>query len=152
MFSEASLPSKCCCCIPLQTGSIILSILWILGFIGIIYQSLSFPGGVMQVSWSNIILGIILLIAAGCLLFGSVSQHPTPLLIYLVLGAIMLVTGVVLGVYQFVQASAIAPEYFATLFITTLINVYFWICNYSFYMQLNSGSTPGIKCTFIIFA
>ena len=103
----------------------------------------------MQVSsWSNIILGIILLIAAGCLLFGSVSQHRTPLLIYLVLGAIMLVTGVVLGVYEFVQANAIAPEYFATLFISTLINVYFWICNYSFYMQLNSGSKRGIKLLF----
>ena len=104
----------------------------------------------MQVSsWSNIVLGIILLIAAGCLLFGSVSQHRTPLLIYLVLGAIMLVTGVVLGVYEFVQADAITPEYFATLFITTLINVYFWICNYSFYMQINSGSKRGIKLLFL---
>ena len=104
----------------------------------------------MQVSWSSIILGIILLIAAGCLLFGSVSQHRTPLLIYLVLGAALLVTGVVLGVYQFVQASAIAPEYFATLFITTLIYVYFWICNYSFYMQLKSGKKSSIKIPFIV--
>ena len=149
MFSGASLPSKCCCCIPLQTGSIILSILGILGFVGIIYQGLSFEGGVMQASTLNISLGIIVLVSAGCLLFGSVSQHPTPLLICLIIWAIMLVAGVVLVVYEFVKASAIAPEYFATLFITTLINVYFWICNYSFYMQLNSGRKPGIEKTYI---
>ena len=103
----------------------------------------------MQASTLNISLGIIVLVSAGCLLFGSVSQHPTPLLICLIIWAIMLVAGVVLVVYEFVKASAIAPEYFATLFITTLINVYFWICNYSFYMQLNSGRKPGIEKTFI---
>ena len=152
--------SKCCCCIPLRTGSIILAILGILGGIGSFAQS--------RGQWTNIIQGIFLLLAYGSLLYGALKYNEKAVLISLVCIGLSIALGIVICIIAIANIETIVPELAnncaaiidelhktgitcdawksytigitAGVFITlSLLNVYFWICNYSFYKELKEG-------------
>ena len=149
--------SKCCCCVPLRTGSLILAILGVLGGI------LSFATS--RGDWSSIIQGIFYLLSYGFLLFGAIKYNEKALLVCLVLTAVSIVLGVVFCIIAIANIETIAPQLanncaamiddlnklgmtcdqfksttigiVAGIFIgASLVSVYFWICNYSFYKQL----------------
>ena len=149
--------SKCCCCIPLRTGSIVLGVLGLLGGIGTFAKS--------EGLWFNIVLGVFYIIAYATLLFGALKENGTAVLVSLVCTAIIIVLGIVFGTIIVASIETFVPEFAnncaaianylaqahltceqfksATIgvtagifFASALINIYFWICNYSFYKEL----------------
>ena len=155
---------KCCCCISLRIGSIILSILGIVG--GIV--TLIFYHG----HWMYIADAGIYLIAYGALLFGALTRNRKAILVNLVLTGIVIVGGMLLGIMALLVTLLFVPESLdncvkiqdqlenmsltcdqyqmikigTIIFISVIasgLNVYFWICNFSFYHELNtSGRIP----------
>ena len=156
--------SKCCCCVPLRTGSIILAILGILGGI--------FAFAISRGQWSSIVEGIFYLLSYGFLLFGAIKYNEKAVLVCLVLSAASIILGVVFCIIAIANIEMIAPKLandcaamidelnklgmtcdqfksttigiVAGTFIgSSLVSAYFWICNYSFYKQLKEG---GASC------
>ena len=152
--------SKCCCCVPLRTGSLIMAILGILGGIGFFALS----GG----EWAYIIQGIFYLLAYGPLLYGALKYNEKAVLISLVCIGLSIAFGVVLSIIAIAGIETIAPQFAndcaaiidelnksnitcdamksytigitaGVVVIEDLLNVYFWICNYSFYKELKEG-------------
>jgi len=152
--------SKCCCCIPLRTGSLILAILGILGGIGMFAQS--------RGQWASIVQGIFYLLAYGSLLFGALKYNEKAVLISLVLTALSIALGIVITIISIANIESIVPQFAnncasiidelhrigltcdqfksttigitaGTFIAASLLNVYFWICNYSFYKDLKEG-------------
>ena len=152
--------SKCCCCVPLRTGSLILGILGVLGGI------LSFATS--RGDWSSIIQGIFYLLSYGFLLFGAIKYNDKAVLVCLVLTAVSIVLGVVFCIIAIANIETIAPQLAnncaamidelnklgmtcdqfksatigtlaGTYIAASLVNVYFWICNYSFFKELKEG-------------
>ena len=153
--------SKCCCCVPLRTGSIILAILGLLGGIGTFATSKGF--------WGSYILGVVYLVAYGALLFGAIKNNDKAVLINLVFTGIIMVLTVILGIIVIASIGIFAPglenncaaiaswlrqnqitcdQFKGTtigraagiFFVSALINGYFWLCNYSFYKELKGGN------------
>ena len=154
--------SKCCCCVPLRTGSLILAILGILGGI------FSFAGS--RGEWSSIIQGIFYLLSYGFLLFGAIKYNEKAVLVCLVLTAVSIIMGVVFCIIALANIEMIVPQLAnncaamideldklgmtcdqlksatigisaGTFIAASLVNVYFWICNYSFYKELKEGAS-----------
>ena len=152
--------SKCCCCVPLRTGSIILGIIGILSGAGFLLKGYT--------DWYYIIDGLLQIVAYGVLLFGAIKNNKTAVLVHLVASAINIVLSIVLGIVAIVRIDTLAPELanhcqsileelrqmgldceqFKAVVISTtaatfigsgLISVYFWICIYSFYKELKKG-------------
>ena len=160
--------SKCCCCVPLRTGSIILAVLGILGGIGIFVGSQGF--------WFNIVLGVFYIFGYPALLFGAIKYCAKAVLVSLVCTAIIIVIGITFGIIMIASTETFVPDLanncasmvdvstnggngqvdltgfcdvfkFTTkvvaagiFFPSALINFYFWICNYSFYKELKGGN------------
>ena len=141
--------SKCCCCVPLRTGSLVLGILGILGAI----EQFAQP------SWGNVVVGMFYLNASGALLFGAIKYNAVAVLVNLVCTANIIVLELVLAIVaisQIVQLSQItnglqdqqAIGYQQTVLVTNMascivgavLNAYFWVCNYSFYKELKGGN------------
>ena len=150
--------SKCCCCIPLRTGSLILAVLGILGGFA------KFASSAGQ--WNNIIEGVFFILSYGSLLFGALKYNAKAVLVCLVCTGVLMLLEIVFGIIAFVKPEIFRPELAnncATLdksilwtfgwtcneykwsflilaagksFGSLLVNVYFWICNYSFYKEL----------------
>ena len=91
---------KCCCCVDLRTGAIVMAILEIIGGLGMFGN----PGG-----WPNYLNAVITIGAGACLLFGAIKCHQTAIpptinsikyhqLVYLVLEMVALV---LIGVAMF---------------------------------------------------
>ena len=150
--------SKCCCCVPLRTGSLVLAIVGILS--GFFYFARGF--------WPDIIQGIFYLIAYGFLLFGVLKYHEKAVLMCLVFTAVGIVEGIIMGIVAIASIDSLVPQLAnncagfidksnptqvncdqlrtaaiggaaGTLIIGSLLNVYFLICNYSFYKELKEG-------------
>ena len=153
--------SKCCCCIPRRTGSIILGIVGILGGLCTLFNSRGY--------WFYIMDAVVYLVAYGALLFGALKYNRIAVLINLVFTGIGIVLGVIFGIIAVSVVSTIMPELadncvtiqdqlgnsgltcdeFKTITIGTTacifivgsaLNVYFWMCNYSFYQELKVGT------------
>ena len=151
--------SKCCCCISLRTGSIILSIIGILGGIGTLIYYYGY--------WVYIVDAGVYLVAYGALLFGALKRNPTSVLVNLVLTGIGVVVGMILGIFALLVTPSFIPETsdncarmedqldkmsltcdqykmikigstVSIFLIASALNVYFWICNFSFYQELNA--------------
>ena len=149
--------SKCCCCVDLRTGAIVMAILEIIGGFGLIGKSTEWPD----------ILNVVVAIGAGvCLLFGAIKYHQMATLVYLVLqmieivliGVAMLV-GIIAGTAVTVAVSdhpdlqgnqdvqgavqvggAIVVVLTMIPFgIIALFYIYFWVCAFSFYKGLKTG-------------
>ena len=153
--------SKCCCCIPLRTGSIVLAILGLLGGGAIFAQFFAQSGGF----WVYIVEGIFYLFAYGALLFGAIKYNEKAVLINLACTALLILLGIVFAIILLVSIEKFLPKFayectgidlkqgitcddqkLATagmpagiLIGSSLLNGYFWVCNYSFYKQLKEG-------------
>ena len=152
--------SKCCCCIPLRTGSIILAILGILGGIGSFATS--------RGQWPYIITGIFYLLSYGPLLYGALKYNEKAVLMSLACTAVSIFLGIVFTIIAIANIDTISPQLAnncaaiidelnqmgltcdqfkatavgvaaGTFIVGSFLNVYFWICNYSFYKELKEG-------------
>ena len=153
--------STWCCCIPLRTGSIILGIAGVLG--GFPYLIKGYT------NWLYIIDGILHIVAYGVLLFGAFRYNKGAILAHLIASTILILVFIVFGLVSIFSISNIVPvlansckaididlkqrgttcDQFTTATIATgaamfiiigLAEVYFWICNYSFYLELKTGN------------
>ena len=137
---------KCCYCIPLRVGCIILAIFGIIGSFGILGIDKGWVGiGIALSGW----------IADGCLLIGSWKQTKQPLMAYLIIKLVQIVSMTFAGVYSFVRLTDIeqtrgceageAKELCKKMGIIAgcgfwaiaCTYVYFWICVLSLYNTLN---------------
>ena len=157
--------SKCCCCVPLRTGSLVIAVLGILGAFGIfvssnntqaykcIYKCIDIDTGPQ---WANIVEGIFLLLPYGFLLFGALINNDKAVLVCLVLTALSIIIGIIFGIIAILNIETLFPELAAwsknhpiwsyarsveasKLMCPSLVQVYFWICIYSFYKELKEG-------------
>ena len=94
--------SKCCCCIPLRTGSLILAILGILGGIGMFAQS--------RGEWASIIQGVFYLLAYGSLLYGALKYNEKAVLMSLACTALCIVLGIVICIIAIANIETITPS------------------------------------------
>ena len=129
---------KCCCCVDLRTGAIVMAILEIIGGFGLIGKSTEWPD----------ILNVVVAIGAGvCLLFGAIKYHQLATLVYLVLqmiAIVLIVVAIIVAIVAFAALSGAA----VTLIVIPLIiygifvsvHIYFWVCVFSFYKGLKTGT------------
>ena len=156
--------SKCCCCVPLRTGSLVIAVLGILG--ALVFLALS------KGEWLSIVDGIFFLLPYAFLLFGAIKYNDKAVLVCVVLTAlsIMIIDASIILEIVFGIIAIVDPELadckalnevlffydcdelrFSTivkeavkligLIGLSLINIYFWICNYSFYEELKEGGS-----------
>ena len=152
--------ANCCCCVPLRTGSIILGVVGILGGIVTLVSS----GG----HWFYIVDSIFYVIAYGALLLGALKYNQKLVLLNLVLSALGVAMGIIFGIVAICFVTAFVPELknncstiqdqlirthitceqfkgatigttAAVFFIASGLNMYFWICNMSFYKELKAA-------------
>ena len=140
---------KCCCCVDLRTGAIVMAILEIIGGLGL------FGKGVSAGLWPDILNGVVVTGAGACLLFGAIKYHQLATRVYLVLQMIAIV---LLGVAMLMAiiwataaASAVSERHglqgneggVATAVmiygIFASLHIYFWLCVFSFYKGLKTG-------------
>ena len=150
--------SKCCCCIPLRTGCIILAVLGILSGIGMLIKGYS--------DWPYVIEAIVSFAASGPLLFGAIQNNQRAVLVGLIADALLIVFSIVFGIIAIASVETVIPElanncdgipdfdqlgvscddFKSTMKVTVaaafvvggLFNIYFWICIYSFYAELKT--------------
>ena len=143
------LVGKCCCCIDLRTGAIVLAVLGIINSICLLSS-----GGF---GWQDFVLLVLGLSTYGCLLFGAIKNNINATLIsvimeliYTVWMVIVLILLIALGTATTVAAgkqTSDAGAVAATLAVPISVcvfsvglQIYFWICIYSFYQALKEGS------------
>ena len=147
---------KCCCCVPLRSGSIVLSVLGLMGGVGMMLRGFS--------DWSNVVSGILHILAYATLMYGCLKNHPTAVLVYLVLDALSIIVTIVIAIlciaavpFMFPDLAdtcvqlkytteecdvfkEYAPGFAASIFVgIAILNTYFWVCVFSFYKELKSG-------------
>ena len=149
--------TKCCCCISLRTGSVILGVLGLIGAIVTLCYSAG-NGGYLTT-------GIIYFISHSFLLYGAVTNNYTAVLVYLVFTAIGILLDLIFGILIFASVGILVPALsndcalileekraegiscdalisatvgtLASVFILNgILNIYFWICCWSFYKEL----------------
>ena len=167
-YENISLLSKCCCCIPLRTGSLILAVL------GIIRGFAYFGLFAHFRQWSSIVMAILNLLSYGALLFGAFKYNARAVLICLILTLLAIILGVIFSILSIAYIEILIPElsshcseFFQTLvgqfgivkqescrqlkstligtaagpyIVGSLLNIYFWISNYGFYKELKEQS------------
>ena len=157
--------SKCCCCVPLRTGSLLIAVLGILGAIGIFVSSTNkqaynkLVDHSTHLQWANIVEGIFLLLPYVFLLFGALINNDKAVLVCLVLTALSIIIGIIFGIIAIANIEILFPQLAAwnashsiwsyarctlsveatKLMCPSLVQVYFWICIYSFYKELKEG-------------
>jgi len=134
--------SKCCCCVPLRAGSIVLGILGILAGIAQFFIIQGQP-------WANIVAGIFYLIAYGALVFGAIKYNAIAVMVNLVCTAIIIVVAIIASIMISAaigslnlhsnQQSFLAWAVVANI-LGALLNAYFWVCTYSFYKEMKEGN------------
>ena len=136
----------------------------ILGIIGAIVTLVSAGG-----QWVYIVNAVFNLIAYGSLLLGALRSNDRAVLINLVFTGLSIAMGVVFGIIVVASVTTVVPQLHndcaaiaaqieqqnitcdqlkaattgttaAVLFLGSALNVYFWVCNYSFYSELKSGN------------
>ena len=130
--------NKCCFCVDLRIGAIVIAILEIVGGICAFVTRY----GKLE---ANYVAGVASIIAGLCLLFGSIKYHETTTLVYLVLHMLSIVVYaismfVVIGLVSGTAlAKLVLPPTVGIFFTQMLIYIYFWSCVFSFYRGLKSG-------------
>ena len=129
---------KCCFCVDLRIGAIVIAILDIVGGITAFVTDYGKPE-------ANFVAGVVSIIAGLCLLFGSIKYHETSTLVYLVLHMLSIVLYaismfVLVGVASGTALAAVLIPHTVGIFCTQIIiYIYFWSCVFSFYRGLKSG-------------
>ena len=132
--------SKCCCCVPLRAGCLVLGILGILNGIAAFFQ-----GGE---EWANITIGIFYLVAYGALVFGAITYNGIAVMVNLVCTAIIIILQIIaviivsasIGWVNDSDVQAVLGIAIMLYILEAVLNAYFWICSYSFYQELKEGS------------
>lgn len=154
---------KCCCCVDLRTGAIIIAVLGLIASFG------NFQHGVVMGS-ITLVYG---LISNLCLLHGAITYNRTTTLVFLIMDAIgiiiLLVSWILIIVamasdevspcwksengdlkmeyagYDAVECSVVVAVLVATLVGVTIflvVSIYFWACVYGFFVDLKQRQTP----------
>ena len=135
--------NKCCFCVDLRTGAMIIAVLEILGGFSVLGQSYMAR---------YIVTCITLVVSGSCLLFGAIKYNWTATLVNLVFSAIGIVLCIIVTVMLFVAVGTVGMSgqnnaYWTTSIIQCVtwiacvfVKIYFWVCVYSFYKNLKSGN------------
>ena len=141
---------KCCCCVDLRTGAIVMAILEIIGGLGL------FGKGVSAGLWPDILNGVVTTGAGACLLFGAIKYHQLATQVYLVFQMIAIVLAGVGIIYAIVVFAALSGAAVALIVIPVIIyvifasvHIYFWVCVFSFYKGLKTGEIKSPVYCFI---
>lgn len=126
--------TKCCCCVDLRVGAIVIAILDIIA---------GLAGFGRGATWDNII-GCLALLAAGvCLLYGGIKYHQITTTVYLVFQMIGIVMYGIMVILMLVQGAASGNAQvlgvMVALFLVACLQIYFWLCVFSFLKGLKSG-------------
>ena len=163
LFQMCLKVGKCCCCLDLRTGAIVIAVLGIVG-------SLVTPA--FDTRWmviSEIILG---LLVSFCLLFGAIKENEIAVLIYLILNMLQIISEFAVGIFLLVAGTALkvaSQDDGVTVANTTsvhqddgstvesgaigiaatigglyiilwaCVDIYFFICVHSFYRKIKDG-------------
>ena len=95
--------SKCCCCVSLRTGSIIIGVLGLLGGIACLANAV-YSG----FNWIGLIQGIVYILSYGCLLYGAIRFNRTAVIVYLVIDGVMIAAVIIFGILAIVGVSIVA--------------------------------------------
>jgi len=137
---------KCCCCVDLRTGAIVMAVLEIIGGLGMFG---------LGSEWEYILNALVAIGTGVCLLFGAIKYDQTATLVYLILQMISIVLICVISALLFIAANASVSEssglvpidaalwpFNAVAFVCCIvasIYIYFWVCAFSFYKGLKAG-------------
>ena len=144
--------NKCCCCVDLRTGAMIIAVLYIIGGFGLL--------GKPPITWDTILTCITCVISGACLLFGAIKYNWTATLVNLVFSAVGIASWIIVTVMLLLVAFGLVsgqqmPNHQKNAFWTgsisafitgvlliavVFVKMYFWICVYSFYRNLKSGN------------
>ena len=124
---------KCCSGSPLLTGSIYLAVLGsICGLIMVGLGSMAADRGLFGIL--RIVGGILNILSNGLLMYGSLKQNPTALIVYLVLASLAFIFGIVELVFEPESVLVILG---VTVFVP--LNAYSLLWVFHFYKELKSG-------------
>ena len=96
--------SKCCCCLRLRTGSLVLAISGIIQGLGLI--------ALYNLYWAGFVQGILVLVAHQFLLFGVLKHNEIAIQICLLLETLIIFTGILFGVLAIVGIGPFVPQLF----------------------------------------
>ena len=85
--------TKCCCCVDLRTGAMVMAILQVLGVLG------SFGSRGMDGGLAMFVSGGLALVAGLCLLYGAIKYEPTATLVYLVFQMLSIITVTIAAIF-----------------------------------------------------
>ena len=156
---------KCCCCVELRTGAIIIAVLGLIASFG------SFQHGVVI----GIIFFVYGLVQNLCLLHGAIKYNRTTTLVYLIMEAIFIVLLLVNWIMIIVGMASdeakpcwksenkdleidlewsgwdkascgvivgVLVALFVVVTIMMAISIYFWACVYGFFVDLKQQQSP----------
>jgi len=145
---------KCCCCVDLRTGAIVIAVLGIVGSLGNL---------ALVINWITIIEVILGLLVSFCLLFGAIKENKIAVLIYLILQMIEIILMFAVGIFYLVRGSewkvasqdavtqhdknlygAVGTEFIiggVCVILWACLQIYFFICIHSFYKKIEDGRT-----------
>ena len=130
--------SKCCCCIDLRNGVIVIAVLHILGALGVLGY-ITF--------WGTIIELIVGLLAGTTLLYGAIKYNTTAIIIHIVLAVIEIINFLAVAslllilAYGFGEPSlAYHIIFLGSPVVIGGILIYFIVCVYKFYKETKSGT------------
>ena len=152
--------NKCCCCVSLRAGCIILAVVGIIvncGFFGLAGQcGTNGCGNDFYVITVGNVIGII---GCVCLLFGSINYNRIGVLVYLVVEIITIIlyfanAMMTFAAYaQYDNATKLIPKSAIpntgkntilasgiSVLLVVLLSVYFWICVLSFFRKIGDNS------------
>jgi len=89
---------KCCCCVDIRTGAIVIAVLGIVG---------SFGNLAFSTYWMMIGEIIWRLVVSFCLLFGAIKVNEIAVLIYLILTILQIISEFAVGIFFLVAGSAL---------------------------------------------
>ena len=136
---------KCCFCVDLRNGAIVIGTLHMVAALGQL--------GTTAIAWITIVDVILGLIAGAVLLYGAIKYNTVAIIIHLVLALIeivfLLATAIMIfvGVAAWLNLNGGELHWLHTLSLVigglislwAIIEIYFLVCVCSFYQQLKSG-------------
>lgn len=129
---------KCCFCVDLRNGAIVIATLHMVTGMGHFVTIL--------INWLGIADIILGLIAGAVLLYGAIKYNTVAIIIHLVLALLEIVFLLATAITSFViydvgqdLVSTLSLVSGGLIFLWAIIEIYFLVCVYSFYQQLKSG-------------
>ena len=135
--------NKCCCCLNLRTGAILIAIFQIVtGLIPLIGL----------VTWNTVVVAIICVVSGKCLLYGTLTNHLATIMMSLILSMIAVVFYIVAVITSiviicgldsngpnFVEIAAKDIAFGIGMMLLSVVNLYFCICIFSFKNEVRNN-------------